>query len=138
MKYIIIFLMILLFIAPTVEENKSISTVLKDGVYNYITCLDTSASYLVDNVAIIEKLTQIPYSKSYDKIMKNRVLKKHFVVSGETLDDIIKNYNNNIGDLKTFRKVIYMENKDVITRSYEIKSNEYILVPSDKLISKKD
>ena len=64
--------------------------------------------------------------------MKDRVFQEHLVQSGETLDSIIQLYNNNIEDIDAFRKLIYEENKDVISNSYDIKAGEYIIVPSDK------
>jgi hypothetical protein len=71
-------------------------------------------------------------SHIYNSIMKDRVFQEHLVQSGETLDSIIQLYNNNIEDIDAFRKVVYKENKDVISNSYDIKAGEYIIVPSDK------
>jgi type I restriction-modification system DNA methylase subunit len=68
--------------------------------------------------------------------MEDRVMEKHLVISGETLDDIIKTYNNNIDNIEDFRKVVYLENKDIVTKDYQVNTGEYILVPSEKLISK--
>lgn len=136
MKYILIFLIILSFLGPVVEKNKSMGSVIKDSIYNYITCLDNSMTYLSENFTTIEKLVNIPYELASDKVMKNRVLQKHLVLSGETLDDIIKSYNTDVDNIEAFRKVIYKENSDVVTKDYQVKSGEYILIPSEKLISK--
>ena len=51
---------------------------------------------------------------------------------GETLDSIIQLYNNNINDIEAFRKIVYKENQEIISSSYDVKAGEYILVPSDK------
>lgn len=131
MKYVLIFLLILFFIAPSVDEAKSIPQVLKAGVYNYITCLDKSVDYLSENYPVFNQLTELPYKKSYTKVMKNRTFVKHFVEAGETLDDIIKIYNKDIDNIENFRKVVYKENSNVISDDYKLKSGEYILVPSE-------
>lgn len=132
MKYLLIFLVVLSFISPSAEKGKTTSSVIKDGVYNYITCLDTSINYLVNNVPAFSKIAEIPYSKAYDKVMKNRSFAKHMVFAGETLDDIIKRYNSNIENIENFRKVVYKENPGIVTSSYEIKSGDYITVPTDQ------
>ena len=64
--------------------------------------------------------------------MKDRVFQEHLIQPGETLDSIIQLYNHNIDDIETFRKVVYKENQDIISSSYDVKAGEYILVPSDK------
>ena len=131
MKYLLIFLIVLSFIAPSAESDKSLSTIFKDGFYNYVTCLDNSINYLVENVPTFSALSQIPYEKAYKKIMDDRHLTKHLVVSGETLDDIIKNYNSNVNDIENFRKVIYHENAGIVSKEYQVQSGEYITVPSE-------
>ncbi|RDY28993.1 hypothetical protein CHL78_003475 [Romboutsia weinsteinii] len=131
MKYFFIFLIMLCFIAPAVEENKDASQVFKDSIYNYITCLDTATKYLSENVPAFSKFAELPYKIAYKKVMDDRVFTKHLVMSGETLDDIICTYNNNVDDIEDFRKVVYMENQDIITKDYEIKSGDYLTVPSD-------
>ncbi|MCR1848729.1 hypothetical protein NSA42_05505 [Paeniclostridium sordellii] len=131
MKYVLIFLLILFFIAPSVDEAKSIPQVLKAGVYNYITCLDKSVDYLSENYPVFNQLTELPYKKSYTKVMKNRTFVKHFVETGETLDDIIKIYNKDIDNIDNFRKVVYNENSNVVSDDYKLKSGEYILIPSE-------
>ena len=73
---------------------------------------------------------------AYNKIMNTRVMEKHLVLAGQTLDDIIKTYNTDIDNIEDFRKVIYIENKDVVTKDYQVNYGEYILVPSENLISK--
>ena len=64
--------------------------------------------------------------------MKDRVFQSHLIQSGETLDSIIQLYNNNINDIEAFRKIVYKENQEIISSSYDVKAGEYILVPSDK------
>ena len=131
MKYLLIVLIILSFIAPPAQSDKSFSSVFKDGFYNYITCLDNSLNYLVENVPAFSKLEQMPYEKAYKQVMENRHLVKHLVSSGETLDDIIKNYNSNIDDIESFRKVIYKENIGIVSKEYQVQSGEYITIPSE-------
>lgn len=131
MKYILIFLIVLSFIGPTADSDKSLGSVFKDGFYNYITCLDNTMNYLVDNVPTFANLSEIPYKKAYKSVMNNRHLTKHLVSSGETLDDIIKIYNTDINDIENFRKVVYKENEGVVSKSYDVQSGEYIVVPSD-------
>lgn len=131
MKFLIVLLIVLSFIAPSVQDDKSVSEVFKDGFYNYITCLDDSKNYLVENVPIFSKLAKISYEKSYTKVMENRYLVKHLVSSGETIDDIIKSYNANIDDIESFREVIYKENPQVISDEYQVQSGEYLTVPSE-------
>lgn len=131
MKYILVFLIALLFIAPSCDKNKSTSTVLKEGFYNYITCLDTSYKYLVDNVPFFNKITEISYKKAYKKVMKDRTFTKHLVLAGETIDNIIQKYNHDVDDLENFRKVVYKENIGLVSDTYEIKSGQYLTIPTD-------
>lgn len=131
MKYILIFLIILSFIGPAVDDDKNFGSIFKDAFYNYVTCLDDTFNYLSDNVAFFEKLESIPYEKAYKSVMNDRHLTKHLVSSGETLDDIIKQYNTNIDDIENFRKVVYKENEGAISKSYDVQSGQYIVVPSD-------
>lgn len=137
MKYILILIIIIFFIGPVVDKDKTTSAVMKDGIYNYITCLDSYKNYLIKEFPFITKLSNISYEKTYNKVMKNRILEKHLVTSGETLDDIIKAYNTNIDDFDDFRKIILKENPDIVSSDYQIKSGEYLLIPSESLISKK-
>lgn len=136
MKYILFFLIILSFIGPVADKEKSFDSVIKDSIYNYITCLDNSINYLSNNFTFVDKILNIEYELAYNNIMEDRVMEKHLVISGETLDDIIKTYNNNIDNIEDFRKVVYLENKDTVTKDYQVNTGEYILVPSEKLISK--
>ena len=136
MKYILFFLIILSFIGPVANKEKSFGSVIKDSIYNYITCLDNSINYLSNNFTFVDKILNIQYELAYNNIMEDRVMEKHLVISGETLDDIIKTYNNNIDNIEDFRKVVYLENKDTVTKDYQVNTGEYILVPSEKLISK--
>ena len=133
MKYFLSFLLILFFISPNIEKDKSISEVFRDGFFNYITCLDKSFNYAKQNFPIISTLTELSYEKSYNKIMDTRSFTKHLVSSGETIDDIIKKYNFNINnsDLDDFREIIYKENSDVVSEDYNIQSGEYIFVPTE-------
>ena len=132
MKYVLVFLIILSFIGPSVVEDKNTSDIIKNSLYNYITCLDNTFNYLTNNVSFFSNISENFYKVSYNSIMKDRVFQEHLVQSGETLDSIIQLYNNNIEDIDAFRKLIYEENKDVISNSYDIKAGEYIIVPSDK------
>ena len=136
LKYILFFLIILSFIGPVADKEKSFDSVIKDSIYNYITCLDNSINYLSNNFTFVDKILNIQYELAYNNIMEDRVMEKHLVISGETLDDIIKTYNNNIDNIEDFRKIVYLENKDTVTKDYQVNTGEYILVPSEKLISK--
>lgn len=133
MKYFLSFLLILLFISPNIEKDKSISEVCIDGFFSYITCLDRSFNYAKQNIPFISTLTEFAYEKTYNKIMNTRSFTKHLVSSGETIDDIIKKYNFNItsNDLDDFRKIIYKENSDIISEDYNVQSGEYIFVPTE-------
>jgi len=131
LKYFLLFLIILSFIGPVVDNNKSTGDVLKDSIYNYITCLDTTFNYLVDNVSIFSNVSENLYKNTYNSIMKDRVFQEHLIQPGETLDSIILLYNSNIDDMEAFRKVVYKENQDIISSSYDVKAGQYILVPSD-------
>lgn len=131
MKYLLIFVVALFFISPSVNEYTSFSQVLKSSIYNYITCLDRSYDYLNENVPAFNEISKIPYNKAYEEIMNNRYFVKHFVESGQTLDAIIKTYNTDIENIEKFRKVVYKENPNIISRDYNLKSGEYILVPSE-------
>lgn len=133
MKYFLSFLLILLFISPNIEKDKSISEVCRDGFFSYITCLDRSFNYAKQNIPFISTLTEFAYEKTYNKIMNTRSFTKHLVSYGETIDDIIKKYNFNItsNDLDDFRKIIYKENSDVVSEDYNVQSGEYIFVPTE-------
>ena len=137
MKYVLAFLIILSFIGPVAEDHKSMGSVIKDGFYNYITCLDNSFNYLIEHNAFFKNMANWPYEIAQNKVMENRVLTKHLILPGENLDDIIKTYNSQIDDIEDFRKVVYIENKNTLSKDYQIKSGEYLLIPSEKLISKK-
>ena len=135
MKYILLFLIILSFIGPASDKDKSTSDVIKDSIYNYVTCLDNSFNYLVNNVSLFYNISEKLYKTSYDSIMKDRVFQEHLIQSGETLDSIIQLYNTNIDDMEAFRKVVYKENQDIVSSSYDVKAGEYILVPSNRWIN---
>lgn len=132
MKYFLLFLIILSFIGPAVDDSKSIGDIVNDSIYNYITSVDNTVSYLVDNVSLFSNISEKSYKASYNSIMKDRVFQSHLIQSGETLDSIIQLYNNNINDIEAFRKIVYKENQEIISSSYDVKAGEYILVPSDK------
>ncbi|GAA0712077.1 hypothetical protein GCM10008904_24940 [Paraclostridium ghonii] len=131
MKYALFIVVVLLFIGTCVEDCTSLSQVFREGIYNYITCLDTSVNYLSENVPAFNNLTELSYNKAYEKVMNDRHLVKHVVKPGETLDSIIKSYNTDIKDIDDFRKVIYKENIDIISSDYNLNSGECILVPSE-------
>ena len=133
MKYFLLFLLIILFISPNIEKDKSLSKVFRDGFFSYITSLDMSFNYIKEKVPFISNLTELTYEKTYNKVMANRFFTKHLVSSGETIDDIIKKYNFNISnnDLNDFRKVIYKENSDVVSKDYNIQAGKYIFVPTE-------
>ncbi|CED93328.1 MULTISPECIES: hypothetical protein [Romboutsia] len=132
MKYFLLFLIILSFIGPAVDDSKSIGDIVNNSIYNYITSVDNTVSYLVDNVSLFSNISEKSYKASYNSIMKDRVFQSHLIQSGETLDSIIQLYNNNINDIEAFRKIVYKENQEIISSSYDVKAGEYILVPSDK------
>ncbi|WP_282193122.1 hypothetical protein [Romboutsia ilealis] len=132
MKYFLLFLIILSFIGPAVDDSKSIGDIVNNSIYNYITSVDNTVSYLVNNVSLFSNISEKSYKASYNSIMKDRVFQSHLIQSGETLDSIIQLYNNNINDIEAFRKIVYKENQEIISSSYDVKAGEYILVPSDK------
>ena len=132
MKDFLLFLIILSFIGPAVDDSKSIGDIVNNSIYNYITSVDNTVSYLVDNVSLFSNISEKSYKASYNSIMKDRVFQSHLIQSGETLDSIIQLYNNNINDIEAFRKIVYKENQEIISSSYDVKAGEYILVPSDK------
>ncbi len=132
MKYFLLFLIILSFIGTSVSDDKTTGNVLKDSVYNYITSLDNTFNYLVENVSFFSNISENLYKTSYNSIMKDRIFQEHLVQPGETLDSIIQLYNTNIDDIEAFRKVVYKENQDIVSSSYDVKAGEYILVPSNR------
>lgn len=132
MKYFLLFLIILSFIGPAANNNDTTNDVIKNTLYNYVTCLDSTFNYLVNNVSYFSSLSEKLYETSYESVMKDRVFQEHLIQPGETLDSIIKLYNNEIDNIETFRKVVYKENQDIISSSYDVTAGEYILVPSDK------
>ncbi len=131
MKYVFTILITFLLISTAVDEDLSTTSLIRQCIYNYITCLSTSFDYLGENVEVFAQIKNKPYERTYSNIMKDRNMVKHYVENGESLDQIIKEYNpdvdNNIDD---FREVVYKENKDIVSSDYQIKSGEYILVPS--------
>ena len=63
MKYFLLFLIILSFIGPAVDDNKSTGDVITDSIYNYITCLDNTANYLVDKYITKGNIKIVPKGK---------------------------------------------------------------------------
>lgn len=131
MKYLLIFLIVLSFIGPSVQTKDDIPSAIRKGVYNYITCLDRSLNYLVKNVPAVSKIAEAPYKNTYKKVMKNRYFTKHLISQDETLDEIIKNYNSDIDNIDDFRKIIVHKNPGIVSKSYGIKSGEYIIIPTN-------
>lgn len=132
MKYIITILLALLIISTAVDEDLSTTSLIRQCAYNYITCLSNSINYLGENVSVFSQIKNKPYEKTYTKVMKNRSLIKHYVNSGESIDQIIKTYNSDIDkDIDAFREVVYKENQGIVSSDYNVQAGEYILVPSN-------
>lgn len=132
MKYIMTILLALLIISTAVDEDLSTTSLIRQCAYNYITCLSNSINYLGENVSVFSQIKNKPYEKTYTKVMKNRSLIKHYVNSGESIDQIIKTYNSNIDkDIDAFREVVYKENQGIVSSDYNVQAGEYILVPSN-------
>jgi adenylosuccinate synthase len=125
-------LLALLIISTAVDEDLSTTSLIRQFAYNYITCLSNSINYLGENVSVFSQIKNKPYEKSYTKDMKNRSLIKHYVNTGESIDQIIKTYNSNIDkDIDAFREVVYKENQGIVSSDYNVQAGEYILVPSN-------
>lgn len=132
MKYIMTILLALLIISTAVDEDLSTTSLIRQCAYNYITCLSNSINYLGENVSVFSQIKNKPYEKIYTKVMKNRSLIKHYVNTGESIDQIIKTYNSNIDkDIDAFREVVYKENQGIVSSDYNVQAGEYILVPSN-------
>ena len=132
MKYIITILLVLLIISTSVDEDLSTTSLIRQCAYNYITCLSNSINYLGENISVFSQIKNKPYEKTYTKVMKNRSLIKHYVNSGESIDQIIKTYNSDINkDIDAFREVVYKENQGIVSSDYNVQAGEYILVPSN-------
>lgn len=132
MKYIMTILLALLIISTAVDEDLSTTSLIRQCAYNYITCLSNSINYLGENLSVFSQIKNKPYEKTYTKVMKNRSLIKHYVNSGESIDQIIKTYNSNIDkDIDDFREVVYKENQGIVSSDYNVQAGEYILVPSN-------
>lgn len=132
MKYIMTILLALLIISTAVDEDLSTTSLIRQCAYNYITCLSNSINYLGENVSVFSQIKNKPYEKIYTKVMKNRSLIKHYVNSGESIDQIIKTYNSDIDkDIDAFREVVYKENQGIVSSDYNVQAGEYILVPSN-------
>lgn len=132
MKYIITILLALLIISTAVDEDLSTTSLIRQCAYNYITCLSNSINYLGENISVFSQIKNKPYEKTYTKVMKNRSLIKHYVNSGESIDQIIKTYNSDIDkDIDAFREVVYKENQGIVSSDYNVQAGEYILVPSN-------
>lgn len=132
MKYIMTILLALLIISTAVDEDLSTTSLIRQCAYNYITCLSNSINYLGENLSVFSQIKNKPYEKTYTKVMKNRSLIKHYVNSGESIDQIIKTYNSDINkDIDAFREVVYKENQGIVSSDYNVQAGEYILVPSN-------
>lgn len=132
MKYIMTILLALLIISTAVDEDLSTTSLIRQCAYNYITCLSNSINYLGENLSVFSQIKNKPYEKIYTKVMKNRSLIKHYVNSGESIDQIIKTYNSDINkDIDAFREVVYKENQGIVSSDYNVQAGEYILVPSN-------
>lgn len=132
MKYIMTILLALLIISTAVDEDLSTTSLIRQCAYNYITCLSNSINYLGENISVFSQIKNKPYEKIYTKVMKNRSLIKHYVNTGESIDQIIKTYNSNIDkDIDDFREVVYKENQGIVSSDYNVQAGEYILVPSN-------
>lgn len=132
MKYIMTILLALLIISTAVDEDLSTTSLIRQCAYNYITCLSNSINYLGENISVFSQIKNKPYEKTYTKVMKNRSLIKHYVNSGESIDQIIKTYNSDIDkDIDAFREVVYKENQGIVSSDYNVQAGEYILVPSN-------
>ena len=132
MKYIMTILLAFLIISTAVDEDLSTTSLIRQCAYNYITCLSNSINYLGENLSVFSQIKNKPYEKTYTKVMKNRSLIKHYVNSGESIDQIIKTYNSNIDkDIDDFREVVYKENQGIVSSDYNVQAGEYILVPSN-------
>ena len=66
MKYFLLFLIILSFIGPAVDDSKSIGDIVNNSIYNYITSVDNTVSYLVDNVSLFSNISEKSYKASYE------------------------------------------------------------------------
>ena len=132
MKIILFILFIMAFIGPAASVGMMPAQEFKEAFLNYLTSFDRAFNYLSDNVEFIADLKEMPYKNTYDKIIEDRVLVKHFVSPGETLDFIIKQYNSNVEDLNDFRKLVLHENPDIVSSDYSLKSGVNILVPSER------
>lgn len=132
MKYIMTILLALLIISTAVDEDLSTTSLIRQCAYNYITCLSNSINYLGENLSVFSQIKNKPYEKTYTKVMKNRSLIKHYVNTGESIDQIIKTYNSDIDkDIDAFREVVYKENQGIVSSDYNVQAGEYILVPSN-------
>ncbi|MFI3210284.1 MAG: hypothetical protein R3Y64_04455 [Peptostreptococcaceae bacterium] len=131
MKIILMILLFIAFIGPSVEDNKSITQVFKDSVVNYVSSVDNTVTYLSENSEVFRDITQSKIQNSYDNVMQNRVLVKHVINSGESLDSIIRFYNDEVKNIDEFRTVILNENPDSVSSDYSLKAGNSILVPSD-------
>ena len=133
MKYLISIFFILITILSISLSDLSFFSSLKEGFYMYITSVDNISTYLIDNVAFIEKLSNLKYEQLYEDIMENRNFVEHKVLPGENLDTIILKYNPDINipkEIEAFREIVHMENQDKVSDDYSLQSWDYILIPS--------
>ena len=105
---------------------------LRETIYNYISCLDQGLNIIDDSIPVIGGLNAFTYERVYNKVMKNREFINHTVEDGETLDEILKKYNDDINDIDDFRRVVKEKNKEKISDTYNIESGDQLLIPSEK------
>lgn len=131
MKLILTILLFIAFIGPSVDDNKSVSEVFKDALFNYVSSIDKTSTFLSENFEIFRELKEIPLKTKYEEVMKDRVFVKHTIESGQTLDMIIRMYNSDVDNMEKFRQIILNENKEAVSSDYSLKSGVSILVPSE-------
>jgi len=131
MKLILLILLVIAFIGPAVDKEKSIGEVFKDSLINYVSSVDRTVSFLSSHSETFNEIKEFPFRNSYEDVMKDRVFVKHTVTGGENLDSIIKLYNSQIDDIDEFRKVVLYENKENVSSDYSLIVGTTILIPSD-------
>jgi len=116
----------------TDEPIKISGEFLRESIYNYISCLDEGFDMIDNTIPVLGGFKNFNYERVYNKVMNNREFIKHTVSDGENLDEIIKKHNINIDDIDNFRRVVKEKNKDKVSHTYNIKSGDVLLVPSEK------
>ena len=131
MKYLLVFLIVLSLFNPYSNNEVYETSFIRNVIYKYITSLDNTIDYALNNVPYVQNLASSIYEKRFEKIMLDKTITKHFVYPGETLDEILKKYNKDTDNINTLRKIVLFENPDVVSDSYDLQSNTFINVPSD-------